>query len=56
MRFILIRSRGQWRFILKARNGKTLAHSEAYREKRKALQAIELIACKAIAAKVVQPR
>jgi uncharacterized protein YegP (UPF0339 family) len=43
VRFQLRRAIGGFYFRIRARNGKTLAHSEVYRQRRSARRAITLI-------------
>jgi len=35
-------AKGGWYFVVKSRNGRTLCHSEVYREKRKAIKTARL--------------
>jgi uncharacterized protein YegP (UPF0339 family) len=43
MKFEIYRSKGEWRWRLKARNGKTIASGEGYKNKADCVSTIELI-------------
>ena len=46
---------GQWAFRLKASNGRTLAHSETYKQKASAMRAIQIIRFDAQRAEIELP-
>ena len=53
MNFEIYKSKGMWRWRLKAKNGKIIAHGEGYKTKRACVSCVDIISANSRNAKIV---